>query len=662
VPPIRTVLVANRGEIARRVLRTVRAMGLRSVAVFSDADAGAPHVQDADEAVRIGPPPSRESYLAIDRLLEAARVTGADAVHPGYGFLAENAEFAERCAAAGLTFVGPPPGAIRAMGSKIEAKRIMAEAGVPVIPGVSGEGLTDEALAREAGGIGFPVLVKASAGGGGKGMRVVRDAASLPSALAAARREALNAFGDDTLLVERYVNQPRHVEIQVFGDAHGRVVHLFERECSIQRRYQKVIEEAPSPGVQPDLRARMGAAAVAAAQAIGYVGAGTVEFVLAPDGQFYFLEVNTRLQVEHPVTELVTGLDLVRLQLDVAAGHPLPFAQGDVRLDGHAIEARLYAEDPARDFLPATGRVLLWEPPALPDVRWDTGVAAGTDVGVHYDPLLAKVIAHAPTRDEAIVRLRTALERLGVAGVTTNRAFLISVLSHPAFAAGDLDTHFIDRHLGADAPVPARDGAVDRIHAIVGALHGHELRRRAGGALPASIPSGWRNNRWRPQRVELRIADDSVTVDYVAEPDGRFAVEVGGVAGRAIVHHAVSDRLDIEIDGVRRRFTVATAGDVVAVHGPLGTTELVEVPRLPAGRREEVAGGCVAPMTGVVRAVHVAKGDRVTKGQVLLVLEAMKMEHELCAHADGVVDDVRVEVGQMVDPDAVLVVVTADAS
>jgi propionyl-CoA carboxylase alpha chain len=662
VPRIRTVLVANRGEIARRVLRTVRAMGLRGVAVFSDADAGAPHVRDADEAVRIGPPPSRESYLAIDRLLEAARLTGADAVHPGYGFLAENAEFAERCAAAGLIFVGPPPGAIRAMGSKIEAKRRMAEAGVPVIPGVSGAGLSDEALAREASGVGFPVLVKASAGGGGKGMRVVHDAASLPGALAAARREALGAFGDDTLLVERYVKRPRHVEIQVFGDAHGGMVHLFERDCSIQRRYQKVIEEAPSPAVQPELRARMGAAAVAAAQAIGYVGAGTVEFVLAPDGRFYFLEVNTRLQVEHPVTELVTGLDLVRLQLHVAEGHPLPFGQADVKLDGHAVEARLYAEDPARDFLPATGRLLLWEPPALPEVRWDAGVVAGTEVGVHYDPLLAKVIAHGPTRDAAIARLRDALERLGVAGVTTNRAFLAAVLSHPAFAAGDLDTHFIERHFGPEVPGPARDPAVDRIHAIVAALHGHEARRRAGGPLPASLPSGWRNNRWRPQRVDFRIGGDTVTVDYVAEPGGRFVVEAGGVAGRAIVHDADSDRADVEIDGVRRRFVVAVADDAVAVHGPLGTSELVELPRLPAGRREEVAGGCVAPMTGVVRAVHVAAGDRVTKGQVLLVLEAMKMEHELCAHADGVVDEVRVEVGQMVDPDAVLVVVTADES
>ncbi len=660
MPRIRKVLVANRGEIARRVLRTLRVMGVAGVAVYSDADAGAPHVGDADEAVRIGPPPSRESYLAIDRLLDAARSTGADAVHPGYGFLAENAEFAERCAGAGLIFIGPPAAAIRAMGSKIEAKRIMEAAGVAVVPGVAGTGLDAPALARAARAIGFPLLVKASAGGGGKGMRVVRDAAALADAIAAARREALGAFGDDTLLVERYVDRPRHVEIQIFGDTHGTVVHLFERECSIQRRYQKVIEEAPSPAVDAALRQRMGAAAVAAATAIGYVGAGTVEFVLAPDGQFYFLEVNTRLQVEHPVTEMVTALDLVRLQIEVAEGRPLPFGQRDVRLDGHAIEARLYAEDPARDFLPASGTVLLWETPDLPGVRWEAGVVAGTDVGIHYDPMLAKVIAHGPTREDAIARLASALSRLGIAGVTTNRPLLLAVLRHPAFATGELDTHFIERHLPPDARLPVADVAADRVHAIVAALHGHETRRRAGGPVPASIPSGWRNTPWRPQRVGLRIGADTVEVSYAAQPGGRFVVEAAGVTSSVLLHGRDPDALTVEIDGVRRRFTVATADDRIAVHSTLGTTELTLLPRLPAARRADVAGGCVAPMTGIVRAVKVGAGDRVTKGQVLLVLEAMKMEHELAAQADGVVREVRVEVGQMVDPDAVLIIVTAD--
>jgi propionyl-CoA carboxylase alpha chain len=654
VPSVQKVLVANRGEIARRVLRTLRAMGIASVAVYSDADADAPHVAEADEAVRLGPAPARESYLAMDRIIEAARVTGADAVHPGYGFLSENATFAERCAEAGLTFIGPPVNAIRAMGSKIEAKRLMAAAGVPVIPGAVG---TDDVLLAEAATVGFPALVKASAGGGGKGMRIVRSADGLREALAAARREAESAFGDGAVLLERYVESPRHIEIQVFADAHGNVVHCFERECSIQRRYQKVIEEAPSVAIDADTRRRMGEAAVTAARTIGYVGAGTVEFVLDASGAFFFLEVNTRLQVEHPVTEMVTGLDLVRMQIEVARGEKLHVAQADVTLAGHAIEARLYAEDPSNDFLPATGRVVLWETSALPGVRYDSGVEAGTEVGVHYDPMLAKVIAHAPTRDEAIDRLVAALRRLGVAGVTTNRHFLLAVLEHPEFRAGRFDTHFIAEQLPPAAREMPRDAAVERAHAIVATLWGHEQRRRSSdGPLPASIPSGWRNNRYRPQRVGFDVAGEVIDVEYVAGASGEFTVTVGGATSEVRLHAADA----VEIDGVRRRYRVAAADDLVVVHSPLGTTTLRELPRFPPVRRDEVAGGCVAPMTGVVRAVHVAVGDRVAKGTVLLVLEAMKMEHEMVAQADGVVQEVRVEVGQMVDPDVVLVVVEAD--
>ncbi|HEV7731550.1 MAG TPA: acetyl-CoA carboxylase biotin carboxylase subunit [Candidatus Binatia bacterium] len=654
MPSVQKVLVANRGEIARRVLRTLRAMGIASVAVYSDADADAPHVAEADEAVRLGPAPARESYLAMDRIIEAARVTGADAVHPGYGFLSENATFAERCAEAGLTFIGPPVNAIRAMGSKIEAKRLMAAAGVPVIPGAVG---TDDVLLAEAATVGFPALVKASAGGGGKGMRIVRSADGLREALAAARREAESAFGDGAVLLERYVESPRHIEIQVFADAHGNVVHCFERECSIQRRYQKVIEEAPSVAIDADTRRRMGEAAVTAARTIGYVGAGTVEFVLDASGAFFFLEVNTRLQVEHPVTEMVTGLDLVRMQIEVARGEKLHVAQADVTLAGHAIEARLYAEDPSNDFLPATGRVVLWETSALPGVRYDSGVEAGTEVGVHYDPMLAKVIAHAPTRDEAIDRLVAALRRLGVAGVTTNRHFLLAVLEHPEFRAGRFDTHFIAEQLPPAAREMPRDAAVERAHAIVATLWGHEQRRRSSdGPLPASIPSGWRNNRYRPQRVGFDVAGEVIDVEYVAGASGEFTVTVGGATSEVRLHAADA----VEIDGVRRRYRVAAADDLVVVHSPLGTTTLRELPRFPPVRRDEVAGGCVAPMTGVVRAVHVAVGDRVAKGTVLLVLEAMKMEHEMVAQADGVVQEVRVEVGQMVDPDVVLVVVEAD--
>jgi acetyl-CoA carboxylase biotin carboxylase subunit len=655
--PIRKVLVANRGEIARRVLRTVRAMGLASVAVYSDADEDAPHVAEADEAVRIGPPPSRESYLVVDRILEAARATGADAIHPGYGFLSENADFAERVAAAGRVFIGPPVDAIRRMGSKIGAKAIMAEAGVPVVPGVSLAELPLKESVAAARAIGYPILVKASAGGGGKGMRIVRDEGAFTEALATARREAESAFGDGTLLIERYFDAPRHIEIQIFGDVHGNAIHLGERECSIQRRYQKVIEEAPSPAVDPALRARMGDAAVAAARAIGYVGAGTVEFIVDQSGAFYFLEVNTRLQVEHPVTEMVTGLDLVRWQILLAEGARLPLAQADVALRGHAIEARLYAEDPKSDFLPATGAVALWEPTSVPGVRYDAGVERGSVVGVHYDPLLAKVIAHGATRAEAITRLRRALATLGVGPIVTNRDFLLAVLDHEAFQAGELSTHFIDQHLPAEAPAAAPNPARTAAHAAVAALHEHETRRRNGASpLPASIPSGWRNNRWRAQDAVYVVDGERVEVRYVAEPDGRFAFEGGDVATARLIA-ADGDGLTVELDGVRRTFRVAAGAHGIVVHGPLGTSTLVPVPRFPPSHGEDLAGGCLAPMTGIIRDVRVQVGDRVEKGTVMLVLEAMKMEHQMVARDVGVVKQVRVEVGQMVDPDEVLIVV-----
>jgi acetyl/propionyl-CoA carboxylase alpha subunit len=642
-------------------------MGLTGVAVYSDADAGAPHVAAADEAVRIGPPPARESYLAIERILDAARAVGADAIHPGYGFLSENAEFAQRCADAGLVFIGPPADAIRKMGSKIEAKAIMEGAGVPVMPGVSGAGRSEQSLIAAARALGFPILVKASAGGGGKGMRRVHRAADLPDALRAARREAGGAFGDDTLLLERYLEAPRHIEVQVLADTAGAAVHCFERECSIQRRYQKIIEEAPSVAVDGPLRARMGAAAVAAAKAIRYVGAGTVEFLVDAEGRFYFLEMNTRLQVEHPVTEAITGLDLVALQIRIAGGEPLGFSQQDLAISGHAIEARLYAEDPAKDFLPATGRIALWEPADLPGLRYDAGIARGMEIGVHYDPLLAKVIAHGSTREEAAARLVGALRFLGMAGVTTNRDFLLATLRHQAFTDGALDTHFVDRHFpDAAARTSRRDETIDRAHAIVAALHGC-ARRRGTGPLPASILPGWRNNPWRPQDVAYRSGAAIIEVRYTCAAPGRFEVEVDGVRTGALVAGMAGggcgglDRedaaFDVEIGGVRRRYTVVVAGDVTAVHSALGDTELREVPRFPPRRGEELAGGCLAPMTGLIREIRVTVGDRVEKGSVLLVLEAMKMEHQLVTHEAGVVKEIRVAVGQMVDPDVILVVV-----
>jgi acetyl/propionyl-CoA carboxylase alpha subunit len=661
--PLRRVLVANRGEIARRVLRSLRECGIPSAAVYSDADVDAPFVREADVAVRLGPAPAAESYLDVAKLLAAAAQVGADAVHPGYGFLSENADFAAACARAGLRFIGPPVDAIRRMGSKVEAKTLMQAAGVPVIPGFACAGLTDAEIAKRAAAIGMPVLVKASAGGGGKGMRVVREGAALAEALAAARREAKAAFGDDALLVERCFEGARHVEVQIFGDAHGALLHLFERDCSLQRRHQKVIEEAPAPGLEPALRARLCAAAVAAGRAIGYVGAGTVEFLLDAEGGFHFLEVNTRLQVEHPVSEAITGKDLVRLQLEVAEGRALPFGQDELVARGHAIEARLYAEDPALGFLPAAGRIALFEPTPLPGLRIDAGVETGSQVGVHYDPLLAKLIAHGATRDEARRRLIAGLRGLAVAGLVTNRDFLVAALEHPAFAAGELDTRFFERHA---LRVAAPDPRIERLHALVAALSDHAQERAQPGPLPPSIPSGWRNNRWRAQQRRYAVADREIEVRYAALSGQRFEIELEDRDGAPSTHAVLqleseAGALTLEVDRVRQRFRVAQAGAHVFVHSAGATTELLRVPRFPEAARADATGGFSAPMTGVVREVRVQPGQRVAAGELLLVLEAMKMEHPMLAQAPGVVREVRVVAGQMVDPDEILIVVEPDA-
>jgi len=497
VPLFRKVLVANRGEIAVRVMRTCRVMGIPTVAVYSEADAGAPHVREADEAIPIGPAEAARSYLSIDALLVAARASGADAVHPGYGFLSQNADFADAVHGAGLSFVGPPGDVHRRMGDKKGARRLMASAGVPVVPGYDGDDQQDERLREEAERIGWPVMLKPSRGGGGKGMRVVARGEDFASSLAASRREATASFGDDTMVIERFVERPRHVEVQVLADEGGRVVHLGERECSIQRRHQKVVEETPSPALDAETRNALCAAGVAAARAASYVNAGTVEFLLAPDGTFYFLEMNTRLQVEHPVTEAVTGLDLVRLQLVVAARHPLPLRQGDVSPRGHAVECRLYAEDPARDDLPSPGRVGHVSLPEGPGIRVDSGVAAGSEVTVHYDPLLAKIVAWGADRGEAIERMRDALSRTVVLGVVTNLSRLRAIVEHPAFQAGELDTGFIDAHLGELTPPSCPP--VEAVAAVAAALargvaSGGSTVRGAGGAAtdPWSILEGWR--------------------------------------------------------------------------------------------------------------------------------------------------------------------------
>jgi acyl-CoA carboxylase subunit alpha len=654
--PIQKILIANRGEIAARVMRTCGAMGIATVAVYADPDREAPFVRAADEAVSIGPPVSTSSFLAIEAMLDVARRTGADAIHPGYGFLSENADFAQACADAGVVFIGPSPEAIRRMGSKIEAKRIMEAAGVPVVPGFTVAGLDDREVAERGRKMGYPLLVKASAGGGGRGMRLVQDPAALGPALEAARREAKSAFGDDTLLVERYVTAPRHVEIQILGDTHGTLLHCFERECSVQRRHQKILEESPSPALDDARRRRMCAAAVAAGRAIAYHNAGTVEFVVDASGDFYFLEVNTRLQVEHPVTEEVTGLDLVRLQILVAQGERLPLRQEDVVVRGHAIEARVYAEDPRTDFLPSTGTLVVWEEGRGPGVRWESGVETGSSVSIHYDPMLAKVIAHAPTRAEALARLARALATTRVHGVRTNVPVLLDVLRHPEFAAGRFDTHFIATHVVPSREPTAAERDADRVHAVAAALWLQE-RRRAEAPVLRGLPSGWRNNPSEPQTVSFRSGEETIAVAYRVRTPARIDVTIDGAPHEASVLGWGADHIAILLGGVRRACQVATRDDVHWVQSALGSSELHEVPRFPPPASEEVHGGCVAPMPGRVLAIRCAPGDRVTRGQVLAVLEAMKMEHEVRVAEDGVVREVPVEPGQQVNAGDVLVVV-----
>ncbi|MGW4425278.1 acetyl/propionyl/methylcrotonyl-CoA carboxylase subunit alpha [Streptosporangium sp. NPDC004631] len=680
-----TVLIANRGEIALRIIRTLGRLGIRSVAVYSDADADARHVREADVAVRLG-----GGYLDIDRILAAAAATGAQAVHPGYGFLAENPAFARRCAEAGLVFVGPPPEAVEAMGDKIRAKAVVSAAGVPVVPGGAEPG---DDLVEAAGRIGFPALIKPSAGGGGKGMVLVHSAGELPDALESARRTAAAAFGDATLLIERFVENPRHIEIQVMADGHGNVIHLGERECSLQRRHQKIVEEAPSPLLDAETRASMGAAAVEAARSVGYTGAGTVEFIVqGATGDYYFMEMNTRLQVEHPVTELVTGLDLVELQLRVAAGEPLPLTQEEVRLRGHAVEARVYAEDPSRGFLPTGGRVLALREPG--GVRVDSGLAVGGVVGSDYDPMLSKIIAWGPDRASALRRLDGALAATGVLGVPTNIAFLRALITHPRVVAGDLDTGLVERHL--DTLVPA--GGVPADVPVAAALILHHERTPAEPADPWEVPDGWRLGEaaWTTWRLEGRDGVTEVLVrglpsagaevevrppgDGVSGAEGGPPGDVpapvpagppGGGARAAVRGRGVPARLDVDgddllitLDGVRRRYAVARDGDVVWLGRDGDAWALTRHHLGDPGDREGAGGdgdGVVrSPMPGTVLVVKVAAGERVGEGQPLLVVEAMKMEHTVTAPVTGTVAELPVRAGQPVDMDAVLAVVRRD--
>jgi propionyl-CoA carboxylase alpha chain len=637
-----TLLVANRGEIARRIFRSAQAMGIRCVAVYVDADADAPHVAEADEAVRLA-----TSYLDGKAILEAARTTGADAIHPGYGFLSENAGFAADVVAAGITWVGPSPEAIQRMGDKLAAKALADEVKVPILPGA-------EDPAR-AGSVGFPLLVKAAAGGGGKGMRIVSSPDALDEAVAAARREAKSGFGDERVFLERYVARARHVEIQILGDAHGQIVHLGERECSIQRRHQKILEESPSPRLDAGLREKMGSAALRLARVLGYRSAGTVEFLLDDEtGEFFFLEVNTRLQVEHPVTEAVTGIDLVREQLRIARGEPLGYGQQDIRFTGAAIEARLYAEDPSAGFLPATGTLIAFEPAPAPQVRWDSGVVTGSVVRTDFDPMLAKVIAHAPTRAEAAGRLALALEKLHLGGVTTNRDFLVATLRTKEFLAGDTTTDFIERVAPARRaePTDAELGLATQLAAlwIQGA-------NRAAATTLAAAPSGWRNARMPAQRVVFALREREIEVAYRSLRGGRFRF---GDGAEARIHLWSPDAIDAEVDGRRVRARIARAGDVILVQGPRGTLELHVKPRFVLPGTAATSGGFLAPMPGKVTLLRVRAGDRVRAGETLIVLEAMKMEHPMRAAADGTVTEVCVAQGEQVQSGTVLLVFEPD--
>ncbi|MGX1305685.1 3-methylcrotonyl-CoA carboxylase alpha subunit [Amorphus suaedae] len=652
--PIKTLLIANRGEIACRIIRTARRMGIRTVAVYSDADRKALHVEMADEAIRIGPAPAGESYLSTDAILAAARATGADAIHPGYGFLSENPEFVEAVEAAGLIFVGPPASAIRAMGLKDAAKRLMEKAGVPVVPGYHGEAQDIVVLAGKATDIGYPVLIKARAGGGGKGMRRVDRSADFKDALGAAKREARAAFGDDQVLVEKFVATPRHIEVQVFGDSHGNVVHLFERDCSLQRRHQKVIEEAPAPGMTDEVRAAMTEAAVTAAKAIGYVGAGTIEFIadgtgpLRPDG-FWFMEMNTRLQVEHTVTEAITGLDLVEWQLRVAAGEALPASQEALSIDGHAFEARLYAEDPANDFLPATGTLahLAFGEGA----RIDTGIRSGDAITPFYDPMIAKIVTHADTREAALSKLHAAIAGTHVAGTVTNRDFLLALTAEPDFAAAIVDTGLIDRNVTALTGRAQLPEAAIAFAALV-----------ALDIDPAARFAGWRQFGDAACVVRARVRDEMLERRLVLHGGGSVTLE-GGEDGslRLDAIRREGDRIEARSGPTQSRLEAVIAryatGDAAAVSVMIDTASFEIAFPDPLSARSHAADATdalMAPMTGIVRAVGISSGDTVRAGERLIVMEAMKMETTLLAHRDGLIAEVLCAVGDAVEGGAVL--------
>jgi 3-methylcrotonyl-CoA carboxylase alpha subunit len=649
------ILIANRGEIACRVAATARRMAIRTVAVYSDADAHANHVRACDESVHLGGSAPKDSYLRWEKILEAAKATGAEAVHPGYGFLSENEEFAQACADAGLVFIGPPPSAIKAMGLKAESKQLMEKAGVPLVPGYHGHDQNPQLLQREADRIGYPVLIKASAGGGGKGMRAVDKAEDFAAALASCQREAINSFGDDAVLIEKYVQRPRHIEIQVFGDTHGNYVYLFERDCSVQRRHQKVLEEAPAPGMTEAMRKQMGDAAVAAARAVNYVGAGTVEFIVEQreggEMNFFFMEMNTRLQVEHPVTEAITGLDLVEWQLRVASGETLPAKQQELQIHGHAIEARICAENPDNNFLPATGTLRVYRKPQATAfqrsrVRIDDGVREGGEISPFYDSMIAKLIVHGTTREEALARLDAALAQVQIVGVSTNVQFLRGILATESFSKANLDTALIERERAVLFDREALGLPLAAAAAITRTL---VTERPIGVPDPFERRDGWRSHGEYLRRFdfEFRGAEQIALLTY--KRDGSLWLEAGGAEGPLVVGQFPSGEFEVEFAGNRQTLDVHLDGATAHVFASKGATKITAIDRLAhAGDTQAEGGRLTAPMPGKVVSFAVKAGDKVSRGQPLAVMEAMKMEHTIAAPADGTVEELMFAPGEQV--------------
>lgn len=654
---IKKILIANRGEIAVRIIKTCQQLSIATVSVYSEADKNALFVQMADEAVYLGEAAAAASYLNMEKIIQAAQNTQADAIHPGFGFLSENAHFAQLCAENNLIFIGPSVKAIEAMGSKSAAKMLMQTHQVPTIPGYNGEEQNTEFLIQEALKIGFPLLIKASAGGGGKGMRVVRKEEELKSAIEGAKREALNSFGNDKVLLEKYFDAVRHIEFQIFGDQHGEVVHLFERECSIQRRHQKIIEESPSPFMTPELRKAMGEAAVKAGKAIQYSNAGTVEFIVDENRNFYFLEVNTRLQVEHPVTEAITGLDLVALQIRVAEGKPLPFQQSDLQIKGHAIECRLYAEDPENNFLPATGKLLAWEIAKSPQLRIDTGVQGGDEVSIFYDPMLAKLIVHAPTREEAISEMAFVLERSKILGIKTNQFYLRAILADDDFAKGNFNTHFID-HKPLLINVLAPDTSSIHQALLAAMLHDWQQRNQKRSAL-AGVPSGWRNNFFAHQTIQYQVGKETHSLHYRYLNNMSFECYFDGEKEKSqtvVLLSCIDGVVSYQLEQTRYKITVyQNKQGVFWVKTPQSNLEIKPLPKLPEPEIVRIKGSYNAPMTGEIVKILVEVGQQVTSGTPLVIINSMKMENTIYAFSEGEVEAIFVKEKMFVEPETLLI-------